>query len=403
MTAKRTGEGGPANLSFKKKLIFSAILTVVLSAALYSTLLAVRTVGLYRAIKDNEGGWRGRLFTVDPVLGFAPVPGARGAQVFPTGPEVPVRFDDDGFRIPESGTGTAAVRTPRAIAFGCSFTFGAACRAEDTYPEYLSQMLGFRCLNVGVPSYGLSQIVLRARELIPKYKPDYVLVQCSPWLVERSQTYYAPSHHGKTPNPYFVEPAEAGGGVAIHPPVFTEIVTELPISAYRGSPGGVGDFASFLFRVGLPLYAHDDVHSLMHLGKRLVALSPAPCADGQKIVNQAYGEIAQICAENRARLIIVILRPWTHTDDPYSLSRIPNAQIIDAHAALMRRLPNASVEEYAKDYCHWRGSPPVLVDTHPNAHAHWLIAEEIAPVIRKMEEAKQRGDADSSMRSEKIE
>jgi hypothetical protein len=394
MTAKRSGECGPANLSLKKKLIFSAILTVVVSTALYSILLAVRTVGLYRAIKDNDGGWRGRLFTVDPVLGFAPVPGARGAQVFPTGQDVPVRFDDDGFRIPDSGTGTAAVGTPRALAFGCSFTFGAACRAEDTYPAYLSQILGFRCLNAGVPSYGLSQIVIRARNLIPKYKPDYVLVQCSPWLVERSQTCYAPSHHGKTPNPYFVE--SSGGGVAIHPPVFTEVVTELPISAYRDSAGGVEDFASFLFRVGLPLYLHDDFHSLMHLGKRLVALSPAPGADGQKIVDEAYGELAQICAENHARLIIVILRPWTHTDDPYSLSRIPNAQIIDAHAALMRRLSIASVEEYAKDYCHCRGNPPVLIDPHPNAHAHWLIAEEIAPVIRKMEEAKQRGDADSS-------
>jgi hypothetical protein len=40
-------------------------------------------------------------------------------------------------------------------------------------------------------------------------------------------------------------------------------------------------------------------------------------------------------------------------------------------------VPRADPDAYYRRFAHWRGTPPVLVDTHPNAAAHHIIAEEI--------------------------
>lgn len=376
----------PIRLSVRKKILFSTIVIGFFLVALYALITLIRGHQLYKVVKLNERGWRGHLFAIDPVLGFAPMPYASGTELLPYGTEIPVRFDGDGFRIPENQNSVAASGNLRAIALGCSFTFGAACPAEETYPYHLSTLLKFRCVNAGVPSYGLAQMVILARRLIPRFKPDYVIVQYSPWLVDRSQTYYAPSHYGRFTCPYFTK--TANGEIAIHPPVFAERVTELPISEFRGTRSGLEDWLSFLARVGVPLYLHDDFHAATHALKRFAAMEPRPCDDGQAIVNDAYGEIAQLCKSNNAKLIILVLGAFTNRDDRHSLDRIPDAQVVDAHAALLKRLRMVSVEDYAKVYCHWGGKPPKLVDSHPNAKAHWLITLELTAAIREMEEAR---------------
>jgi hypothetical protein len=57
------------------------------------------------------------------------------------------------------------------------------------------------------------------------------------------------------------------------------------------------------------------------------------------------------------------------------------AEVIDAHAELLRRLENADNGTYRKHYAHWRGEPPVLVDPHPNPEAHRIIAEAVGARI----------------------
>jgi hypothetical protein len=73
------------------------------------------------------------------------------------------------------------------LALGCSFTYGAATNAENTYPYLVGQRLAGTTRNAGVSSYGLSQMMILAKRLVPAYKPDYLLVQYSPWLVDRSK------------------------------------------------------------------------------------------------------------------------------------------------------------------------------------------------------------------------
>jgi len=110
-------------------------------------------------------------------------------------------------------------------------------------------------LNAGVCSGSLAQGLLLARELVPEIEPDCVLLQDSPWLIDRARSEYAPTFLGKIPTPVFVT---AASGIEISRPPFETMAFDLPTAEFRYSPRGLGDFASFLSRLALPLLVHDD-------------------------------------------------------------------------------------------------------------------------------------------------
>src|SRR5262249_53413213 len=145
-----------------------------------------------------------RTMAADPLLGYVPIPGATGIQLVPMSPGLPVRFDENGFRVPVAHPKAAQEGSPSVLALGCSFTYGDVCLAEEAYPYVLSRLTGCRSMNAGMKSYGLAQMLILARRLIPQYRPDYVVVQYSPWLAQRAQNFYA---HGMnfitTPVPFF--------------------------------------------------------------------------------------------------------------------------------------------------------------------------------------------------------
>jgi hypothetical protein len=54
-----------------------------------------------------------------------------------------------------------------------------------------------------------------------------------------------------------------------------------------------------------------------------------------------------------------------------------NAIVVEAHSALLNRLPTMDKQSYQRESNHWRGDPPSLVDGHPNENVHRVIAEKI--------------------------
>ncbi len=48
------------------------------------------------------------------------------------------------------------------LTLGCSFTYGAANHAEDTFSYLVGNYFGGSTKNAGVSSYGLSQMVINA-------------------------------------------------------------------------------------------------------------------------------------------------------------------------------------------------------------------------------------------------
>lgn len=356
-------------LSLRKKLLFAAVCTLAAGALAYTGVLVVLSERLYRYVTTSQRAVYGRISRPDPELGFAAVPGARGEEAFPAGPPVPIAIDEHGFRVPTTPAAVAA-DAEALLALGCSFTFGVACAAEDTFAERVGRARGMRVHNAGGGGYGLVQMLRLARRHVPALRPQLVLAQFSPWLVTRARNDMAPSYFGRLPVPYFA--ATDGERLDIRGPVFRPKVLDLPIGDYR--EGGAGRL-SFYAHCGFPLYLHD--HWCL-LAARLAGW-PSPELDREKVVRLCYGEIARLCADVNAEAVVVLLGP----DEPAlvaQLRRIPGLVIVDAEAAL-RAAVTAEPErgDYWQRYGHWRGAPPQLVDTHPNAFAH----ERIAAAIRQ--------------------
>ncbi|HOO77103.1 MAG TPA: hypothetical protein PLI51_11965 [bacterium] len=361
------------------------VVTVGGAGGVYFYSVYRRAYPLYQYLKNGVRGWRGRVHAPDQALGFAPLPSSSGLQTFSEGPPIPTLCDENGCRIPAAASRSAAATHPLLMALGCSFTYGDAVAEEDTYIWKAGEMLGWDTVNAGVCSYGLTQMLLRARTLIPRLKPEVVIVQWSPWLVERAKRALGPiGFLGAAPIPYFYE---TPGGLRVHGPVFQSILFDLPFEEFRETAAGTADFISFFFRAGLPLYFHDDLNMFLFNLKKRLGLVPEPGGDDWEIERAVFGEIAELARANGGQAYILNL-PWGEEPQPppdrFAELGIP---IIDAQPRLLEKIPplppRGRRAAFGKLYTIYRGEPPHCVDKHPNPEAHRLIAEEIVRVLRR--------------------
>jgi hypothetical protein len=383
VTEKTMPEKNRVQLSSGKKVGFTIVVLLFLSVFLCMGLIVARSFSLYRFVKSNEHGFEGRIFRYDPELGHAPVPDSRGAQIFPIGPPVSIRFDHYGFRQAMDDPDLPVLKPPMVLALGCSYTFGAACPAEKTFTCLTAQALNGTPLNAGIPGYGLGQMLILAKRLIPKFKPDLVLVQYSPWLVDRGTNPFAPSWVGALPSPFFSDGPDRS--IKINPPVFRTKSFDPDIQKFRSTPRSVLDFMAFLTGVGIPLYSHDGLHMGGYYAGRMTGRIPHPCRSPERVVEYVYTEIYRLCQENNSRMVIVVLTEPGSSRKPSSneLSRLQGLGIVvNAQSALFARLPDKSLDAYDRAYHHHRGENAVLVDRHPNENAHRIIAEEIIKAVR---------------------
>jgi hypothetical protein len=362
----------PRAISRRRKLLFALVVWLTCLPLLYCAAVAWRAHRLYDQIKTGPG-WQVSIHQSDPQLGYKPIPGVRSAQLLSMGPPVPIFIDSRGFRVPaEQSPDTPSGGRPHILFLGCSFTFGATCRAEKTFPQLVAGELQGTCMNAGVCGYGLTQMLLRARQLIPEYRPDIVVVQYSPWLVGRALSPYAPSYFGLQPVPYYTLAPD--GSPTIAPPLFTR--SRVNLDRYTTTPRSLGESISFLFTGGR-LLLHDDLLATSAWIRRSVGGAPSPTDQRQAVVDAAYGELDRLCQQNGAQLAIVVLDERVPVEQRDALDAAPHATVIDAHQKLVDQMPPLGARMYQKLYCHWRGEPPVLVDHHPNARAHRIIADAI--------------------------
>ena len=360
-------------------IAYAAYLLGVATFAGYVLSLGVRTFYAYEFLKSDHRGFRGKVHRADAELGFAAVPSSQGFHVFPVGPPLPMRYNADELRVPAGDSASSPRKRPFVLALGCSFTYGDACLAEDTYPFRVAQGLGGTALNAGKCAYGLSQMLILARRLVPRYKPEYVLVQFSPWLVGRGTSGFARATFGLVPVPYLTL---RDGRVGLEPPVFQAKVFDLPFPRFDNKRRGLGEFLSFFFTAGAPLFIHDDAAMAAYAARRLgggAAEAERRQADaaGGDVNRVVYREIAQVCKDNGATMVLVRLShpQERHHQELKELYR--DVVYVDAQAVLDAAVPRIDKDAYYRRFAHWRGAPPVLVDTHPNPEAHGIIAQEI--------------------------
>lgn len=360
------------------------------AAAAYAVTLVYRSRQVYAFLKSDHRGFRGRLNRYDPEVGYAAVPGSSGFQLLQHGAPVPVSYDQEGLRVPSGQETRVPHKRPFVLTLGCSFTFGDATLAEDTYAEVLANRLDGTALNAGKSGYGLAQMLILARRLIPRYQPDVVVIQSSPWLARRAMSPFANVTFGVAPVPYLAQ--DTDGRVIVIPPTFRATLFDLPFATFDRPNRGPAEFLSFFLKAGAPLFVHDDLETLRYRARRRAGRLPVPAPDPERLNRAVYGEIVRLARENGARPIIVRLsHPLeTHYQPMKELSAealLVNAQAsLDAHAA--------DYEDYQRQFSHWGGSPAVLIDPHPNAQAHQIIARQIAKALQRSDAVRAKGAAD---------
>src|SRR5438093_12398071 len=145
-------------------------------------------------------------------------------------------------------------------------------------------------------------MLILARRLVPQYKPEYVLVQFSPWLAGRGTSGFARSTFGLVPVPYLTL---ADGHVGLEPPCVRAKVFDLPFPHFDNKRHGLGEFLSFFFTAGAPLFVHDDAYVAVYEARRLAggaadAQRRRASHAGEDVNRIVYREIAQICKDNAA-------------------------------------------------------------------------------------------------------
>ncbi len=347
-----------------KKLLFAGILSFFLflaCVALYLVTILWRT----SEFKNSEKRWSENVFRSDSRYGYSPIPGKNVFHTMASGVKIPVVFDDDGIRIASK----KELKLPKILFLGCSFTHGYGVKAEETFSYLAGKDLGFESLNAGVPGWGLSQILLKAQELIPKVKPDFVVVQFSKWLPERSAEFYAPFNFGKSPTPYFCSSGK--GDIAINPPLFQPMIYDLPVEKYADS-----GLMPFSWNISMKLFPHDDLLSAVMEIKKHTGLIPPPSGKTQDLISYAYREIRRICDENNSKMLILKVYGSIRDNVPLNLSEI-GCPVIDTFEPLVSILPEKDDKAWKRAYCFYDEKTQKIIDSHPNQKEHRIIADEI--------------------------
>jgi hypothetical protein len=366
----------------KNILKFFSIALISFLILLYLTYLIYNAHEAYKyLVAENKAGSQGIQYQADDMLGFKPSPNARDFQPDTTGDKISIAYNNNGFRIPLSD----AVKVDESdkinlLFLGDSFTFGAGCYAEETFPFLTAKDSHLSYINAGISSYGLAHMVILAEKLIPKYKPDYVIIQYSPWLVSRATSMFAPIYYFHLPFPYF---AEKNNRYVLEAPIYT--INFKAMNAQQIKSSYQGKFIKFLFEKALLFYLHEVWHSLRTEFLLITGQQPRAATNLREVEKYAYNRIKTVAERNGATVIILNLGDIEYSKNSHGLFSGSNIYFAEADSYLNDFLKTSPSKDYCMEFCYWidNGKELILVDSHPNPKAHRIIADSIIAEINR--------------------
>ncbi|MBP6687662.1 MAG: SGNH/GDSL hydrolase family protein [Lacibacter sp.] len=364
-------------VNFFKVVRFFGFYLFIFFIVYHSVSIHKNILAYYRYFNSTDFiSWKGKMYERDSLLGYKMRPDNLSSLVYNLKQAIDVKTDQHGFRIAHEGEQLSNADNPIELLFlGCSFTFGSACKAEDTFPYLVAQKSGMNYANAGVGGYGLAQMLIQARQFIPKFKPKYVIVQRSPWLIGRSVTEFAPSRGGYLlPTPFFVEEKKQ---FRVESPVYQSTINKLfpedDRNAYKGK------LLRYYFMKGLAYFGEQQLEIIKTRVNNILGYKKRPTDNVQEAELFAYAEIMKLAKKHNAKIILVHLNngPITYRKNLSITGYLYS--IANADSALQQITGSTSEQTYTKAFGHWaiKGKDSVFVDGHPNPLAHQLIATSI--------------------------
>ena len=372
---------------------FYIILCVITPAFIaYFLFIAYKSRDFYDEIKVN---WSKQIHEYDSELGYVPIPGAQAEFYYDNGAYFPAKYDNNGFRITVAQNPDMKYSRPLYLFLGCSFTFGHGVKAEQAFPYLVGKVSnGGYAINAGVNGYSLAHMLILAEKLIPKYRPDQVFVQYSPWLSKRALQKYGRSLSvlSKVPLPYF---SESKGSITVSPPAFSVRSAESVFSKYKFTKKSTLDYISFLFEVAFPMQMELDFKVIVANIKWWTGLMPEPMKNRWNVESYAYAKIYELCRRYDCELNIVSIgyhnknnseRYWS-TFNVKDITKLPvyslfygksNVRFIDTDIRLW-----SWPLDYYRIWSHDKGNVLTLIDLHPNPIAHQSFARSIVDEMKK--------------------
>jgi hypothetical protein len=363
----------------KRPILSSVVILLILWISYTFSKISLQSFAIFKQLSSPEGKhWNGKVFQPDPVLGHVPVKCASGNLSLEYNQtlihRVAIKWDENGFRIPEDSSCKRVFSRPLVMFLGCSFTEGADCPAERTFSSIVGDSIHGTSINAGVSSYGFSQMLLLARKLVPEYKPDYLVVQNSPWLSQRAISRYAPTFGLSIPSPYF---AKVNDSIRIEPPAFPTSCFSLTWK-YDRNKNKLSNFIDFYFRQGFAICAKDWLNIFLANFR-----TPGPVKDPKLVEKVFFDEIQQLSKENHDRLIVLDLGDIKTTSESHDIIKNSNVRFAEADS-LLWKTANFSEKTFQHLYYYWgrKGNDSTIIDEHPTRIAHAIIAQSILDKIK---------------------
>ncbi len=299
--------------------------------------------------------------------------------------KVTVHTNSRGFRGTREYAESKPPGTVRMLVLGDSFPFGFGVEDDQTFPALLEQQSpNLEVPNLGVPGYGLDQMLIAYRVLGKKLHPDYVVIGVFWEDFWRCTRAFVDTGHAK---PYFV--LNAQGQLQLHnvpaPQPFQLTTNQFPpILEY--SPVEQFFLKSYFFRILQ--------RSLTRLGKMLGLIDPdttPECQVGRAILRQLIREIRQ--AGSKPILMMIPPDRWITDKDTASLlksmrlfAQSEKVPMIDMLPVLKEAVRNVKISDFY-----------IPNDRHWTLRGHELAAAEIQKFLTSQQVRPESGKKSASI------
>jgi len=387
-----------------KYLLYLLYLTVIVGGGAYGTSLFQRSWKFFSWVnKPDRIGLSKPAYQSDPNYGFRPKLNTLTSEFYPNGLEIPVYFNERGNREPLEYQDLldSVPRPPLWLFLGGSFTYGSVCLAEETYPFQVGAMTGNAVVNAGVDNYSFAPMLMLADSLIPLYKPDYVVVHYSPWLVEWALIDTLPLGFGLFSTPYFYK--NDRGEIQIHKPLSGSRAMDVDLFRFRRAMGNEGSFSQFLLDVSLPLFIKDDFTRLAIRYRRSTGRVAHPMREREEVVEHLFNQVRTLTEANGGQCIALLMmagHPLKARREWDIIRNCDGVISVDAEKALVDSLKYLGTT-YERAYMHWGTDTVTPMDSHPNALAHRIIAKAILSELKISEGSTANGGKEKTKTSVK--